>query len=148
MSGTLIAVDTNILVYAHDQDSPWHERARTCVRDLAESAATWAIPWPCVHEFLAVVTHAKIMRRAGAMADALEQIEIWMESPSLQMLGEMQGHWRELKSIILQGRLTAGQVHDARIAAICREHGVTQLWTADRDFTRMAGLKTRNPLLD
>jgi len=53
----VIAVDTNVLVYAHRQDSEWHEPATRAVRQLAEgSAAPWTIPWPCVHEFLAIAT--------------------------------------------------------------------------------------------
>ncbi|MGH9519221.1 MAG: type II toxin-antitoxin system VapC family toxin [Terriglobales bacterium] len=147
MSGRLIALDTNLLVYAYDRDSPWHARAADCLSELAEATATWAIPWPCVHEFLAVTTNPRLVRRAGSLERALQQVEFWMESPSLEMLGELQGHWRELKSVLAKGRLLGGQVHDARIAALCLEHGVTELWSADRDFSRIAGLRVRNPLL-
>jgi uncharacterized protein len=62
----VIAVDTNILVYAHRQDSPFHKAAFRRVAELAEGPATWAIPWPCVHEFLAIVTHPRILRAADA----------------------------------------------------------------------------------
>ena len=58
----MIAVDTNILVYAHRADSPWHGRAAELVRGLAEGPDTWAIPWPCIHEFLSIVTHPKIYK--------------------------------------------------------------------------------------
>lgn len=147
MSGTLIAVDTNILVYAHDRDSPWHERAAACLKELAESPASWAIPWPCIHEFLAVVTHPRVLHRPGRIVQAIAQVEIWMESPSLRLLGELHGHWPQLTRILRAGRLQGGQIHDARIAALCLEHGVTELWTGDRDFSRVVGLRTRNPLL-
>jgi len=70
-----------------------------------------------------------------------------MESPALRLLGELHGHWSELKSVLVTGKITGGGVHDARIAALCREHGVTELWTADRDFSRASGIKTRNPLI-
>ena len=60
----VIAVDTNVLVYAHREDSPQHDRALECVNRLAEGAARWAIPWPCIHEFLAVVTHPRIFARS------------------------------------------------------------------------------------
>ena len=59
----MIAVDTNILVYAHRQDSEWHPSAARVIRGLAEGTSAWAIPWPCVHEFLAVATHPRIFRR-------------------------------------------------------------------------------------
>ena len=56
----MIAVDTNLLVYAHRQDSSWNERANQIVRELAEGREAWAIPWPCLHEYLAIVTHPRI----------------------------------------------------------------------------------------
>ena len=56
----LIAVDTNLLVYAHREDSPWHDAAYRSLVGLAEGRTPWAIPWPCLHEFLAIVTHPRI----------------------------------------------------------------------------------------
>jgi uncharacterized protein len=144
----MIALDTNILVYAHRRDSEWHEQAFAAVTRLAEGSAPWGVAWPCLHEFLAIVTHARIYKPPTPLAKAIGQVEIWMESPSLQLLGELKGHWPELKLILSSGRITGGAVHDARIAAICREHGVRELWSADRDFSRLAGINVRNPLVD
>src|SRR5215831_7831911 len=56
----LIAVDTNILVYSHRPESPFHPAAKKLIEELRRSAALWAIPWPCLHEFVAVATHPKI----------------------------------------------------------------------------------------
>ena len=56
----MIAVDTNILVYAHREESPFHEKALDCITELAEGRASWAIPWPCVHEFFSIATHPRI----------------------------------------------------------------------------------------
>jgi predicted nucleic acid-binding protein len=75
-------------------------------------------------------------------------VEIWRESPSLRLLGELAGHWKELKEILSTGRIAGPAVHEGRIAAICLEHGVRELWSADRDFTRISGLALRNPLLE
>ncbi|MGH8573082.1 MAG: type II toxin-antitoxin system VapC family toxin [Gammaproteobacteria bacterium] len=83
----MIAVDTNVLVYAHREDSSFHERARGCVDSLSNGRAAWAI------------------------------------------------------------RVAGPQVHDARIAALCRQHGVRELWSADRDFGRFPGLHVSNPLV-
>jgi uncharacterized protein len=143
----MIAVDTNILVYAHRRDSEWHAIAFECVASLAGTPEPWGMPWPCVHEFLAVVTHPRIYRPPTPVTKALAQVEIWMESPSLRLLGEMKGHWKELREALTAGRISGGAVHDARVAAICREHGVHELWSADRDFTRLSGLVVRNPLV-
>lgn len=143
----MIAVDTNILVYAHRRDSEWHEPASRRLALLAESDELWAVPWPCFHEFLAIATHPRIYNPPTPVNKALEQIEIWMESPSLRLLGELKGHWQELRAILRAGKITGAAVHDARVAAICREHGVRELWSADRDLSRFSGLVVRNPLI-
>jgi len=143
----VIAVDTNILVYAHRKDAEWHDRARARVSDLAQSPSPWAIPWPCLHEFLAIVTHPKIFLPATPREVALDQIDAWQESPSLVLLTESAGYWSVLRSLVTKSKVVGPQVHDARIAALCIHHGARELWTADRDFSRYASLRTTNPLV-
>jgi toxin-antitoxin system PIN domain toxin len=142
----VIAVDTNILVYAHRADSDWHDRAAPRLRRLAESRAAWAIPWPCIHEFLAVVTHPRVYDPPTPTRDALAQVEAWLESPSLLLLGEGPDHWEAIRPLLEAGKVAGPRVHDARIAALCLAHGVHELWTADRDFGRFAALQAVNPL--
>ena len=143
----MIAVDTNLLVYAVREDSPWHAPALAAIRRLAEGAATWAIAWPSIHEFLAVVTHPRIYRPPTTMADAVLQVEYWRESPTLRLLGEDPGYWEHLKAVLAASRAAGPLVHDARVAAICRASGVREIWTADRDYSRFPGVVTRNPLV-
>ena len=143
----MIAVDTNILVYAHRKDSEWHARASASLRELAEGVAPWAIAWPCAHEFLAIVTHPRIFRAPTPIAAAADQVEAWRESPSLVMLAEDEGYWGALKTLILEARITGPRVHDARVAALCLSHAVRELWTADRDFSAFPALRVRNPLV-
>jgi len=81
------------------------------------------------------------------MKTALEQVDAWLESPSLMLLAEIPGYWPELCSVLRTGRVSGPLVHDARIAALCLGHGVRELWTADRDFGRFPALKVRNPLV-
>ncbi len=142
----MIAVDSNILVYAHREDSPWHAAAVECVRTLAEGRAPWAIPGPCVHEFLAVATHPRIYAPPTPLDLAVDQVEAWLESPSLVVLGEGAGHWPRLSALVRSGQAAGPKVHDARIAAICLEQGIEELWTIDRDFSRFPALRVRNPL--
>jgi len=143
----MIAVDTNILVHAHRADAPFHASARGCVTTLAEGRAAWALPWPCIHEFLGLVTRPRVFQPPTSLDGALEQVEIWMTSPSLVLLGEGGSYWSELAATLRSSRVVGSQVHDARIAALCLSHGVRELWTADRDFSRFAGLALRNPLV-
>ncbi|HLB31193.1 MAG TPA: TA system VapC family ribonuclease toxin [Gammaproteobacteria bacterium] len=142
----MIAVDTNILLYAHREDSDFHQPAVMCLQQLAEGNATWALPWPCLHEFFAIATHPRIYSPPTPMRQAIEQIEAWLESPSVVLLAESVEHWLTLKALLTGGKITGPQVHDARIAALCLQHGVRELWSLDRDFGRYAKLKVRNPL--
>jgi hypothetical protein len=143
----MIAVDSNLLVYAHREDSPWHDSAYARIVALAEGRSSWAIPWPCVHEFLSIVTHPRIYNPPTPLKNALGQVDAWLESPSLVVLSESADHWPSLRKILVSGRVSGPQVHDARIVAICRQHGVSELWTADRDFSRFSGVTVRNPLV-
>jgi toxin-antitoxin system PIN domain toxin len=142
----VLAVDTNILVYAHRADSTWHDRADRVVQELAEGPASWAIPWPCLYEFFAIVTHPKIYRPPTPPRDAVVQIENWLESPTLVLLHESEGFWTMLTSLLGRSAVQGGAVHDARIAALCLHHGVKTLLSADRDFSRFPQLRTSNPL--
>lgn len=142
----MIAVDTNLLVYAHRKDSEWHERAEVVIRELAEGRVRWALPWPCVHEFLAIVTHPRIWRPPTPTDAALDQVGAWMESPSVVLLSESRDHWAQLRTLLLAAKIQGPRVHDARVAALCSSHGVLELWSADRDFSRFSSLATRNPL--
>ena len=144
----MIAVDTNLLVYSVREDAPRHRAALRCIRKLAEGPAAWAIPWPCVHEFLAVVSSPRIYKPPMPVHRAVQQVENWLESPGLSLIGESLGYWAHLRHILDTAPVRGGAVHDARIAAICRAAGVTELWTADRDFSRFPGLAIRNPLGD
>jgi len=144
----MIAVDTNVLVYAHRRDANSHQAAAAAIKRLAEGSAPWGIPWPCVHEFLSVSTSLRIFKIPTPPQLAIEQIEVWMESPSLRLFPEGVGYWEELRTTFLSGKLTGAQVHDARIHAICRASGVRELWSADRDFSRMRGLNIVNPCLE
>lgn len=143
----MIAVDTNILVHAHRGESPHFEAARRALSDLVEGREVWAIPWPCVHEFVAVVTSGRGIRRPSTVEEAIRQVEAWMDAPNLELLEETADHWRAFAQILRSSGVAGGAVHDARIAALCLEHGVRELWTANRDFSRFPGLATFNPLV-
>lgn len=143
----MIAVDTNILVYAHRQDSEFHEVAQKVVTELAEGRTAWCIPWPCVHEFFAIATHPRIYDPPGTAEQATSQVDAWLASPSLVVLGETADHWARLRELVLDGKVRGPMIHDARIAALCVANGVRELWSADRDFGRFPALRVRNPLL-
>jgi len=143
----LIAVDTNVLVYAHRRDSPFHNAAAAAIRELAQSPVPWALPWPCLHEFYSITTHPRIYDPPSSADEAISQIAAWLDSPSVVPLSEGSTYWSVLSSLLASAKVTGPLVHDARIAALCVSQGIRELWGADRDFSRFPQIKATNPLV-
>jgi toxin-antitoxin system PIN domain toxin len=142
----VIAVDANILVYAHKQDVPFHAEAKAALAGLVNSADTWAIPWPCLHEFYAVVTNPRLFTPASTPAQVIAQVQAWVAAPNVRLLSESRTHLERLSQLLSAAGLTGPAVHDAKVAAICLDHGVRELLTMDRDFSRFPALTTRSLL--
>lgn len=142
----MIAIDTNILVYAHRTENEFHQVASELVRDLVEGNRLFAIPWPCIHEFYCVVTHSRLHDPPTPSDQAIDQIEAWISSPSVALLGESGGYWMRLRPVLEESKVRGPMVYDAKIAAICIENGIEEFWTVDKDYSRFSGLKIRNPL--
>ena len=132
----MIAVDTNVLVYAHRGEFSQHERARGLLAELADGDALWAIPVFCLGEFLRVVTHPSILKPPTRTAEAVRAIEALLHSPSLRLLVPGERYPRLLLDLVTTSRVSGNLVFDAQIAASCLEHGVRTLVSNDRDFSR------------
>jgi len=143
----MIAIDTNILVYAHRRDMPLHARAVDAVTECVEGAQMWALPWPVVHEFIAIVSNPRVFKQPSTLPQALDQLRVWCDAPTAVMLSEGDTYLATLTRVLMESQVIGAKVHDARIASLCIEHGVRELWTADRDFSRFGSLRTRNPLV-
>jgi uncharacterized protein len=142
----VIAVDTNVLVYAHRREPAEHGRAAELLRGLAGGLEPWSIPWPCVYEFFSVVTSPRIWKEsASTPREAWLQLEAWFASPSLRMLGETSDFAVVLSEFAVRARVRGRIIHDARVAALCVAHGVERLLTRDRDFALFPELPTENP---
>jgi len=139
------AIDTNILIQAEVESSKHHRPALKVLQGLAEGALPWAIPWPCVYEFLRVVTHPRVFHPPLPLDMALEDLQQVLASPSLFLLAETPRHAAVLDQVLRQAGATGNLIHDAHIAALCLEHGVSEIITGDRDFSRFAGLRIINP---
>lgn len=142
----MLALDTNILVYAHRKEVPEHDRATALLQELAEGPQPWAIPWPCVYEFFSVATNPRIWKAAASSpAEALAQLEAWRGSPSLVLLAETDDFFEVLARLLRRPRVRGPVVHDARVAALCLAHGVEALVSRDRDFTIFPELRLEDP---
>ena len=139
------ALDTNVLIYAEIESSKYHSPARKVLKNFAEGTVPWAIPWPCIYEFLRVVTHPRVFHPPVPLDIVLKDLEQLLASPSLLLLAETEQHASVLDHALRQAGATGNLIHDAHIVALCLEHGVSELITGDRDFSRFAGLKTINP---
>ena len=139
------ALDTNVLVFAEITSSPFHDRAVAVLKEAAEGIAPWALPWPCVYEFLRVVTHPRVYHPPVPLERARSDLRRILDSPSLRLLAETERHREILDRVVEASGATGNLVHDAHIAALCLEHGVSELVTGDRDFLRFPGLRVVNP---
>ena len=138
----MIAVDTNILVYAHREELPQHAVARARLTAVAEGDAPWAIPVFCLGEFIRVVTHPRLFDPPHTIEEACGALDRILESPSLRILNPAERFWAMLAEAVREADATGNLVFDAQLAALCREHGVSALLTEDRDFDRFPGLRT------
>jgi len=139
----VIAVDTNILIYAHRLEFAQHARALRALSLLAEGNELWAIPAVCLSEFLRVTTHPAILKPPSTIDQASRSVEALLASPSLRLLMPGDRHAALLLQLVRDHQITGNLVFDAQIVALCLEHGVRELLTEDRDFDRFPQLAPR-----
>jgi uncharacterized protein len=132
-----------VLVYAHRDDQPRHAVALAALTRLAESSEPWAIPVFCLTEFLRVVTHPKIFRKPHTAQEGVRAIENLLASPSVQLLNPGHRFPEFLAETTLEVGAVGNLVFDVQIVALCREHGVREILTEDRDFDRFRRLRVR-----
>ncbi len=142
----MIAVDTNLLVYSHRHEGPFHDQANKIIRDLAEGKQKWAIPWPCIYEFLRVVTHPHYFKPPTPAQSAEQSITSLCISPSVELLAEGPDGLAIFSNLERKYRVTGNAHFDLHILALCIEHGVSEIWTADTDFHRYKEIRAVNPL--
>lgn len=140
----MIAVDTNVLVYARRSTAPQHGVALSLLHGLATGSTPWALPLPCIVEFLRVVTHS-VFRPAVPLADAWQNIQSLLASPSIQVLTPTDRHLVLLRELMEESGASGNLAYDAQIATLCLEHGVREILTADKDFRRFPSIKATDP---
>ncbi len=139
----MIAVDTNILVYAHREELAKHGAARARLTALAEGDAPWASPVFCLGEFLRVITHPRVFNPPHSVDEACAALDRVLESPSLRILYPGERYWRFLADAVRAADAAGNLAFDAQLAAVCCESGVSALLTEDRDFARFEILRTQ-----
>jgi toxin-antitoxin system PIN domain toxin len=136
----VIAVDINILVYAHRKSLPRHGWALAWIKHLAEGNLPWGLPVFCLGEFLRVVTHPRVLDPPSRMDQACSALEGLLQSPTLRVLNPGPRYPELFMEAVRSADARGNMVFDAQIAAVCREHRASRLLTVDRDFTRFPGI--------
>lgn len=140
-----VACDANVLLYASDSRSPRHGPAQRLVARFAEGPDLLYLFWPVVMAYLRIATHPRIFERPLAPEDARTNMDALLSRPHIRSPGEEPGFWtlfqRTTEPQVLRGNL----VSDAHLATLMRQHGVSTIWSSDRDFRRFDGITARDP---
>lgn len=143
----MLVVDTNVLVYAADADSPFHAACREWLERQRESPGAWYTTWPVLYEFLRVTTHARVMRSPWRLAQAWSFVRALLASPGLDLLSPTDRHAEVAESVVAElPELSGNLLHDAHTAILMREHGIRRICTRDTDFHRFGFLEVVDPL--
>ena len=139
----MIAVDTNVLVYAHRAESDLHAEAAGELLLLAEGTTAWGLPVFCAGEFIRVVTHRRILNPPSTLPQAVSFLEQVLASPSCRVVRPGPDFVRLLTVASIEAGARGNLVFDAQIVALCREHGISTILTNDRDFRRFGDPRVR-----
>lgn len=137
----MLAVDTNILIYAHRQETELHQPAAAWLITLAQGVRRWALPVFCVAEFVRVVTHERVFSSPSTVADAAKFIDGLTDAPTCEVIQPGPDFLQQLFATARECDATGNLIFDAQIAALCAEHGVNEILTNDSDFWRFKGLR-------
>ena len=129
----MIAIDTNLLVYAHRAGTPQHDVARDAIGRAADHAGGWGIALASVFEFWAVATHPR-SRGGPATADEAAAFINGLEAGGAVIWSPAPGLWERARRIATQAAISGPAVFDLHIAITARDNGATEIWSHDADF--------------
>lgn len=138
----MIAIDTNVLVYAHRAETELHEQALSQLASLCEGADPWVLPVPCLTEFFRVVTHPRVFNPPSKLSEATDFIKAITDSPGCRIIKPGESYLHHFLSVLASADARGNLVFDAQIVALCREHSISDILTNDRDFERFEGVAT------
>ncbi len=143
----MFVVDTNILLYAADEDAPEHRPCREFLLACRRGPDPWYVTWGIIYEFLRVATHPRVFPHAWSMKEAWMFLNALWASPACSFLQETERHAQTAQSVLTDlPNLSGNMVCDAHIAILMKEHGVKRIYTRDTDFHRFPFLEVVDPL--
>ena len=141
----MIILDANILLYAYDNASMLHSKARSWVEDVFSGTTPIGLPWQTIDAFLRIMTNSRLPGERFSIGEAARIAELWLEQPNVRPLAPGEDHWPLFRQMLIEGQASGPLVTDAHLAALAIEYGGV-LYTTDRDFARFPGLRWENPL--
>lgn len=138
-------IDANILLYASDESSPSHARARAFVQRLAEGPEIAYLFWPTVLAYLRIATHPAVFARPLTAAEALGNVEQLLVRPHVRTTGEQEQFWDRFRDVADDAMTAGNLVPDAHVVALMLENDVRTIWTRDRDYRRFPRIEVRDP---
>lgn len=142
-----VTVDANVLVYASNEADPAHAPARALVGRLAGGPDLVYLFWPTLMGYLRIVTHPAILPRPLRLGDAIANVTALLSLGHVRSPGEADGFWDLFRATAGDGGLRGNLVPDAHLAALMRQHGVSTIFTRDRDYRRFDGIQVRDPFV-
>jgi uncharacterized protein len=140
------AVDVNILLYASDRSSPFHEKAAAFIERCAGGREVFCVGWVTLMSYLRMATHPSLFQRPLTHAEAARNVEALMDAPACRVLAEEDGFWQVYRDVTSEVPVRGNLVPDAHLAALLLQHGVVKLQTHDRDFRKFAFLDVHDPV--
>lgn len=138
-------IDANLLLYASDEQSPFHARALDFLEELARSPSLVYLFWPTVMAYQRIATHPSIFQRPLSREAALANVAALLRLPQVQSVGESDRFWDAYLDVADDSGATGNLIPDAHLVTLMRQNGVRRIWTNDRGFRRFSGLDVRDP---
>lgn len=140
-----LTVDANVLLYASDASSRYHDRALAALRHVAEGPEIVYLFWPVAMAYLRISTHPAVFEAPLAPGEAIANLDSLLARPNVRAPGEAEDFWALFSQIATEARPRGNMIPDTHIAALMRQHGVVTVLTHDRDFRRFDGIRVRDP---
>ena len=141
----MIALDTNILIYAHLSRCPQHRRARAAIELAAQHERGWGFALPCLAEFWAVATHPAAAGRPSRPTEARAFLAN-LTAAGARVFCPTSKTAAQVADLAVSLDIRGPRIFDLQIAQICTEAGVRELWSHDKNFVTVSGLELRDPL--
>jgi len=135
----MLAVDTNILVYAHSPQESHHAAALAALTWLADRARPWAVTVSSLVEFTRICSHSRLLRRS--IDETCAALDAIAAAPGCRIIGLGGSDWLAFRDAVIEGRAAGNLAFDAHIVAACRSHGVAAVLTEDLDFARFRSIR-------